>query len=62
MSDARGAGGRERGGEWGEAGSSEITQGLAGSGKKLDFILSITEAIGGFKKINHYCYCGFPKA
>lgn len=48
MSDAWGAGGREPGDEWGEAGSSEITQGLAGSGKKLDFILSIT---GGYWRV-----------
>lgn len=41
MFGAWGVGRRERGDERGEAGRGEITQGLVGSGKKLDFILSI---------------------
>lgn len=41
MSGAWGVGGGERGDEGGAAGRGEITQGLVGSGKKLDFILSI---------------------
>lgn len=38
-------GGGERGDERGAVGRGEITQGLVGSGKKSDFILSIMEGL-----------------